>query len=215
MTFDLNETRTDSQLLELSRKGDRDALGQLIAKHYQHCIRAATCILRDPAEAEDQVQQASRKAFEHLHQYLGEAEFSTWLLHIVVNECKMALRSRKRAHFAYLNNSCDGLERRPMELPESASDPENEAIKKDAFEALRMEIRHIPPLFRQVILLRDVEDLPMPEVAHRLGITVPAAKSRLIRARGELRQRIIRRFGPGGHMMLLSTVGTVPFRATA
>ena len=212
MTFDTSDTRSDLHLLELSRKGDRDAFGQLIGKHYQNCIRAATCVLRDPTEAEDQVQQASRKAFEHLHQYLGEAEFSSWLLHIVLNECRMALRSRKRAHFVYFDHSCDGRDRRPMELPEPASDPENEAIKNNIFEVLRTEIRHIPPLFKQVILLRDIEGLTMPDVAHRLGITLPAAKSRLIRARGELRQRIIRRFGPGEHMMLLSTAGTFPAR---
>ncbi|MBV8572091.1 MAG: sigma-70 family RNA polymerase sigma factor [Acidobacteriaceae bacterium] len=205
MTWDAKDRRSDIELLECSRNGDRDAFGQLVGRHYITYIRISTCILRDPAEAEDAVQQAMAKAFAHLYQYLGEAEFFAWMLRIVVNECRMLMRTRKRTYSRRLNvPRCEG-ENRPMEVPAMANDPEVEAINKDMIRVLQTEIRHIPPLLRQVILLRDIDQLPMPDVAEQLGITVAAAKSRLLRARGELRKRILHRFGHATHMMPVST----------
>jgi RNA polymerase sigma-70 factor (ECF subfamily) len=196
MTFNQTDTRDDVQLLELSRKGDAEAFGQLVGKHYHSCVNLAASILRDRGEAEDEVQQAMWKAFEHLDQYLGEAEFFTWLLRIVVNQCRMLLRTKKRARFVRLSGGSEAGDDRPMELVSLAADPERQLVKREMLDVLRTEIRHIPPLLREVVVLRDVDGLPMPEVAARLGITVPAAKSRLLRARGELRARVMRRCGP-------------------
>lgn len=208
------DTRTDLDLLALARDGRREAFGQLVGRHYRTCVKIATFMLRDRAEAEDEVQQACWKAFEHLDQYLGEAEFSTWLLRIVVNECLMLMRVRKRARFLYLDGDQRSDEGRPMELPSASPDPEQDLVKREMLEVLKREIRRIPPLLRNVILLRDVEELPMPDVAERLGITVPAAKSRLLRARIELRERVVQRFGPAKHMMPLSSEQTMPAKST-
>jgi RNA polymerase sigma-70 factor (ECF subfamily) len=194
------ETRTDFELLALSRNGDRDAFGRLVSKHYGNCLNLATFILRDRAEAEDEVQKACWKAFEHLHQYLGEAEFSTWLLRIVVNECRMLMRGRRRERFAYLDSDRTANGGRPMELPSLDADPEQDFIKREMLEVLHREIRCIPQFLRDVILLRDVEEIPMSDVAERLGITVSAAKSRLLRARGELRERVMLRCEPAKRM---------------
>jgi DNA-directed RNA polymerase specialized sigma24 family protein len=73
MTFDPTDARDDLELLERSRQGDRPAFGELVSKYYGSCVKLATFLLRDRAEAEDGVQQALEKAFQHLHQYLGEA----------------------------------------------------------------------------------------------------------------------------------------------
>lgn len=200
-----NETdiRTDRELLELSRDGDRDAFGELVSRHYRSCLNLATYILRNRTEAEDEVQQALWKAFDHLDQYLGEAEFFIWLLRIVVNECRMLMRSKKRVRSLYIDGSVNTLANRPIELVSSITDPEYEVINREMVDVLRTEIQRIPPLFRQVIVLRDVEERSMLEVANTLGITIPAAKSRLLRARTELRQRIIRRCGANKHMVPL------------
>jgi len=200
MRLDTNDTRSDLQLLKLSRSGDCDAFGQLARKHYRSCVNVATSILRDRTEAEDEVQKALSKAFEHLDQYLGDAEFFTWLVRIVVNECRMLIRAKKRARILYLSDG-NASEDRHSELLSSAADPEYQVVKCEMIDVLNTEIRHIPPLFREVILLRDVNELPMSEVAGRLGITVSAAKSRLLRARNELRRRVTSRFAPAGHMM--------------
>src|SRR5205814_7987673 len=136
-------------------------------------------------------------------QFAGEAEFFTWLARIVANECRMLLRSKKRARFVYLSNGRDAGEDRHPELLSPGADPEYEALKCEIIDVLKTEIGHIPPLFRKVILLRDVEELPMSEVADQLGTTVSAAKSRLLRARIELRRRVTLRFRPARQMMPL------------
>ena len=208
MTYDPSDMRSDSQLLELSRKGDRNAFGQLVGKYYRNYVRIAACILRDPTEAEDGVQQALFKAFIHLDQYLEEAEFYAWVLRIVVNECRMLMRSKKRTYFCQFETRDNW----PIELPAITSDPEHQTIRMDMVKLLRIEIRRIPPLLRQVILLRDIDQLSMPDVANRLGITVPAAKSRLLRARGELRKRVLCRFGPARHMIPVAAGEVLPAR---
>ncbi|HEY7304969.1 MAG TPA: sigma-70 family RNA polymerase sigma factor [Bryobacteraceae bacterium] len=194
-----SDAQSDFQLIQLSRQGDREAFGELVKRHYGSCVNLATYILRNRAEAEDEVQQAFWKAFEHLDQYLGEAEFCTWLLRIVVNECRMLMRDKKRARFLYIDAGHSGSGGRQVEPHSPGADPEYDAVKCEMIEMLRTEMRRIPPLFRKVILLRDMEGLPMPEVADRLGITVPAAKSRLLRARNELRGRVMRRCGAAKH----------------
>jgi RNA polymerase sigma-70 factor, ECF subfamily len=212
MKFAPVDIRSDRELLKLAQAGDRNAFGQLISNHYQSCVNIATSILRNRTEAEDNVQQAAWKAFNHLDQYLGEAEFFAWLIRIVVNECRMVLRDRKRARFQPIGGSQQGADDRQPELLSQTADPECQSLKTEMIHVLKMEIQHIPPMFRVVILLRDVNELPMLEVADRLGITVSAAKSRLLRARNELRRRVTSRLGPARHMLPLSTEQTLPAR---
>jgi RNA polymerase sigma-70 factor, ECF subfamily len=209
MRFDTIDTRSNLQLLKLAQAGDGNAFGQMISKHYQSCVNVATSILRNRCEAEEKVQQAACKAFEHLDQYLGESEFFGWLISIVVNECRMVLRDRKRARFQPINT---GQEDRLPELLSRATDPECQTLKTEMISVLETEIQRIPAMFRDVILLRDVKELPMLQVADHLGITVSAAKSRLLRGRNELRRRVTCRLGPSRHMMPVSTEQTLPAR---
>jgi len=198
------DIRNDLQLIEQFRDGDRNAFEQLVSRHYCRCVNLATNILRNRAEAEDEVQQAFWRAFEHLDQYLGEAEFSAWLLRIVVNECRMLIRSKQRARLLYLDGGRSRSDVRPMELLSPIADPEYEVIKRQMIEGLRTEIQRIPLFFREVIMLHDLEELTMLEAAERLGITVSAAKSRLLRARRELRSRLSRRCSETRRMMPLA-----------
>ena len=183
---------TDGELVAHARQGSDEAFNLLVKRHYTTCVNIATFILRDRGDAQDEVQKACCKAFEHLDQYQGEAEFLTWLLRIVSNQCLMLIRVRRRARFVYIDADTGRERSSPMELPEIAPDPEHELMDRELREVLQKEIRHIPPLLRNVLLLRDVQELPMPDVAERLHITVPAAKSRLLRARVELRARVMR-----------------------
>src|SRR5581483_2182168 len=95
--------RTDFELIGIARQGDRGAFGELIQRHYRSCVNVATLVLRNRTEAQDEVQKAAWKAFAHLDQYQGAAEFSTWLLRIVENECLMLMREKSRAQFLYLD----------------------------------------------------------------------------------------------------------------
>ena len=204
--------RTDCELVDVARRGDRDAFGHLLERHYRRCVNVATLVLRDRSEAQDEVQKAAWKAFAHLDQYHGVAEFSTWLLRIVENECLMLLRERRRAQFVYLDADASTHGTGPVELPAFAADPEHDLIKHQLLEMIQREVCRIPPLLRNVLLLRDIEQLPMADVAQRLAISVPAAKSRLVRARHELRERLMRFCGPNGMRMTASKVQTLPAR---
>jgi RNA polymerase sigma-70 factor (ECF subfamily) len=201
---------SDSELVGRSRQGDTNAFGELLNRHYDACAKLAGFILRNSTGASDEVQKACWKAFEHLDQYRGTAEFSTWLSRIVVNECRMVLRANRGKQFISLDNigrAPDG----PLGLAIAAEDPEHDLMKREVAEVVHREVRHLPTVMRNVMLLYDVEGVPMPEVASRLGITVPAAKSRLGRARLEVRSRVRHHFGANGSHWR-SSVRTLPAR---
>jgi RNA polymerase sigma-70 factor (ECF subfamily) len=182
----------DADLVELARHGCDEAFGELIRRHWSKCLKVAASYLRNATDAEDQVQNACVKAYEHLDQYQGEAEFATWLARIVANQCLMSLRSGRRIRFLYLDDAAAEQRFVPIQLTDHAPDPEIELEDSEMRHVVRDEIRRMPPLLRKVMLLRDIDGLPMSDVAGKLGITISAAKSRLVRARMELRSRMVR-----------------------
>lgn len=203
----------DAILVDLARHGDENAFSELVRRHHRRCVELATFFLRNHWDAEDQVQFALLKAHVHLSQYHGEAEFSTWLLRIVTNECFMFMRERRRARFVYIDDNSRESEAPPLQLPERGPDPESVLASCELKRVLRTEIRHVPPLLRNVIMLRDIQGLPMTAVAEALHISVPAAKSRLLRARTELRLRLRRHRDNNGTRLSLSRSATPLKRA--
>lgn len=186
---------SDMDLVDLAKGGNQHAFSELFRRHHSRSVNLASCILGNHAEAEDETQNAYCKAFEHLDQFNGEADFSIWLSRIVVNQCLMLMRDKRRARFLYLDAGIPGSRGGSIELPSWRLGPEDELGRRQFQDVLEREIRHLPPLLRKVLLLRDVDELPITEVATRLGIGVSAAKSRLLRARLELRNRILRHCG--------------------
>jgi RNA polymerase sigma-70 factor (ECF subfamily) len=108
----------------------------------------------------------------------------------------MRIREERNLRFVYLDESTESNVR--MELVGQLADPEDELGVDEVVSLLRREISRIPPMLRHVMLLRDLDQLSMPAVAMRLGLSVPAAKSRLARARTELRSRIAKHCGRKG-----------------
>ena len=194
----------DCRLVEMAREGDKDAFGELILRHYRRCIDLAKLFLRNHCDAEDQVQIACSKAYLRLEQFQGEAEFATWLSRIVTNQCLMFIREKRRARFIYLDDTSRQPDAPPLELPACGPDPEGELALHELKDILRTEIRRVPPLLRNVITLRDIQELPIKDVAEQLQIGVPATKSRLLRARTELRSRLKRRCDNIGTLPTLS-----------
>lgn len=188
----------DDELVVKAQSGENAAFAELIERHMTTCKRLAVSILRDQADAEDEVQNACWKAFEHLGQFQKDAKFSTWLSRIVVNQCLMRLRKERRARFLYLDEGVQGEEVTTIDLADDNPSPEEGLARTEIASVLRQEIRRIPPLLRDVFILRDVQELPMHEVAERLGISIAAAKSRLLRARLELRARMGKHCGITG-----------------
>jgi RNA polymerase sigma-70 factor, ECF subfamily len=207
----INEN-TDAALVQSAKQGDKQAFGELVRRHHHWCVGLASGILRDRGDAEDEAQNAYWNAFQHLDQYQGDAEFSTWLARIVVNQCLMFIRTRRRARFLHLDAGIPGFPSGSIDLPSWRLDPEGEMGSRQLREVLQREIQCIPALLRNVVLLSDVEELPIVEVADRLGISVSAAKSRLLRARLELRQRVLRHCGASGHLSLTVRAAAPPER---
>lgn len=194
----------DDRLVELSQAGDEEAFGELVRRYTPACMKLALAMLRDRENAEDETQTALWKAYQHIGQFQRDSRFSTWLTRIVVNQCLMSLRRQRRARFLYLD---DGVERddiATLELPGTGSTPEQSLARREVADVLQKEIGRIPPLLRSVFVLRDVQELPMTAVADQLGISIAAAKSRLLRARTELRERLQKHCGRLGAGTLLA-----------
>lgn len=190
------DTQSNDELLNRTRLGDQDAFTALIQRHHATCINIATCILRDREEAKDQVQKAYWKAHMHLDQCHGGEGIAAWLLSIVKTECLMLLRVKRRMPLLYIDdNRRDGQKR---ELRGNNPDPEHEVIRRELIALARREVHLMPRVLQDVLVLRDLEELSITEVAERLRISIPAAKSRLLRARQELRKRLIVYYDNGG-----------------
>jgi len=189
---------SESELIDLAQTGDHSAFGELVARHHTAATKIALSILRDRSDAEDEVQNAVFKAYEHIAQFQREAKFSTWLTRIVVNQCLMRLRQLRRSKLLYIEEAVSSDEALTFELPDTRRSPEDEFGRNQVSRLLEQEIRRTPLLLRRAFLLRDVEQRSMPEVAEELGISVAAAKSRLLRARAELRRRMTRHAGTVG-----------------
>jgi RNA polymerase sigma-70 factor (ECF subfamily) len=191
---------TDDELVRSAQEGHQPAFAELTRRNYSSSFKLALSILRDRQEAEDEVQNAYWKAYRHIGQFQQDSKFSTWMTRIVVNQCLMRLRQTRRAKFLYLDDTIIGEERGTLELVDRADTPEKQLGSKELSILIHREISHIPPLLRNVFVLRDVDELPMDQVADRLGISVAAAKSRLLRARLELRSRMEKHCGRSGSM---------------
>ena len=193
--------QADEDLVARARNGDSAAFSELIRRHMKDCRKRAVHMLRNRCDAEDEVQNALWKAFERLRQFRGRGTFAAWLRRIVENQCLMRLRCERDLRFIYLDEASDTNVQ--LELVGQAPGPEDQLGVEEVVALLRREISRIPPLLRSVLLLRDVDQLPMPEVAARLGLSIPAAKSRLMRARAELRSRLQRHCGRKGPSTLM------------
>jgi RNA polymerase sigma-70 factor (ECF subfamily) len=194
---------TEEALVQLARQGDLEAFGILIQRHHNACLKRAMLMIRNRSDAEDEVQNAYWKAFQRLEQFRGEGTFGAWLARIVENQCLMRIREDRNSRYVYLDESSESHV--GIELVGQTTGPEDQLGGTEVANLLRQEVSRIPPLLRSVLLLRDLEELSMPDVAARLGLSVPAAKSRLMRARTELRARIGKHCGRKGAGTLMQT----------
>lgn len=192
------------------RNGDMAAFGELVERHRTACLRVAVIMLRNRSDAEDEIQNAFCKAFQRLDQYRADGSFGAWLSRIVENQCLMRLREKRYIRVVCIDDSSEMKPR--MELVGQLASPEDDLGFKEVAALLRREVFRIPPLLRDVMILRDLDQLAIQEVALRLGVSVPAAKSRLMRAREELRSRIRKHCGRKGAGTL---VHSTPYSKTA
>lgn len=192
----------DSQLLADAKAGDDEAFEELIRQSWVPCMRVAQNLLRSPDDAADALQTAFCRAFIHLSGFRGEAQFSSWVVRIVVNQCMVRLRAPDRKRVLSYDQTPDGVE--CLRAEEMHSDnPEDRLGDRQVAELLRFELSCLPPFLRVPLELYYLDGENLEDVAVNLGITVMAAKSRLHRGRQYLRDRMTRHCGRSGGATLL------------
>ena len=183
------ETPTDQELVHRVQQGDTEAFGLLALRHQRSTYWVIQAILHNQADTEEILQETFVKALQHIRDFRGEARFATWLIRIAINEARM--RQRKYRPGLYESLDEDKSEQddfRPRELSDWRPNPEEILAKEEIAELLRRAIQSLPSIYREVFLLRDVEHHSTEETATTLAITVPAAKTRLLRARLMVRE---------------------------
>ena len=190
-----NEQHPDLALVERVRAGDVAAYDELVHKYERQVFRIAQHITQNREDAEDVMQDAFVKAFEKLDQFQGNSKFYTWLVRIAVNESLMRLRKRRTGKMVSMDDEILTEEGSvPRDFADWAPNPEQNYSQSELAEILRKTIQGLPQGFRVVFVLRDVDGLSTEETAQTLGLSIPAVKSRLLRARLQLRERLSRYF---------------------
>ena len=183
------------QLVRAAKQGDDKAFEELVRRYDRNVFRIAQHITQNREDAEDVVQDAFLKAYGNLNQFQEQSKFYTWLVRIAVNEALMKLRRRRPERTVSLDEEVkteeDSL---PREVADWSPNPEQQYSQAELREILSRTIQGLPPGFRTVFVLRDVEGLSTEETAEALDLSIPAVKSRLLRARLQLRERLSRYF---------------------
>jgi RNA polymerase sigma-70 factor (ECF subfamily) len=178
----------DELLVVRAKAGDTLAFVELRERHSTKVLRTVYRITRNWEDAEDALQESLLKAFRHLNGFENRCSFSSWLTRIAINSALMTLRKRracKEISIDIAGDDCEIFGRlEPQDLSEN---PERRYARCEREELLNGAMLQLKPGLRDVIQLRQVEEYSMNELAECLGISLPAAKSRLLRAKRALR----------------------------
>jgi RNA polymerase sigma-70 factor (ECF subfamily) len=181
---------TDTDLLDAARAGDRVALERLLARHQPRVYRFGLKMCRDAEDAKDVLQETLLAVARGLKDFRGASSVSTWLYTIARSFC---IKKRRRSKFApEAEESLDAREpgEEARQLPDPARPPDESLAGRQVEAALEAAIAALEPMYREVLVLRDVEGLSAPEVAEVMGLSVEAVKSRLHRARVAVREAV-------------------------
>ena len=185
----------ETTLVAQSREGDTSAFGELVRRYEGKIFRLAQHVTQNREDAEDVLQETFMKAYEHLDQFQGNSKFYTWIVRIAVNQALMKLRRRKTDKSVSLDETIDtGEDTMIREIAAWDEDPEQRFSRDELGGILDTAVQSLEAPYRSVFTLRDIDDLSTEETAEALGLSVPAVKSRLLRARLQLREKLTRYF---------------------
>jgi RNA polymerase sigma-70 factor (ECF subfamily) len=191
----VSERWSDLEVVERVRAGDTGLYEIIIRRYNQRLYRIARAILRDDDEAEDVMQAAYVRAFQHLHQFAGDAPFSAWLTRIAVNEALQRLRLRKRSRqLDDFEQNEEGL----MSAVDTSPDPEHSASIAELGQLLEEAVLGLPDHYRSVVMMRDIEQLSTAETAAVLDLSEQNVKVRLHRGHSLMRGWLFARVGETG-----------------
>ena len=191
--------REDEHLLVAAAKeGEEQAFEELVNRYESKIFRLTRNITGNQEDAEDAMQEAFLKAYTHLQGFQGDSRFYTWLVRIAANEALMRLRKRRPGQFSLDEPVQGDSELMPRELEDWRPSPESEYAETEMHQLISDAVDKLEPDYRIVLVLRDVEELSTQDTAEALEISVAAVKSRLLRARLKLREKLNRHFRQGG-----------------
>ena len=193
-TVPTTEVLSDEEVVRRVRAGEAALFEVLMRRHNQRLYRTARAIVRDEAEAEDVMQQAYVNAYTHLGQFTGRARFATWLTRIAMYEALG--RIRRRARVTEIESMADGGDGGVV-LQDRGPNPERQAFIGELRRTLEGGVDALPEAYRSVFVLRDVEGLTTAETAECLGLSEDVVKTRLVRARAQLRRQLSEQIGQG------------------
>jgi RNA polymerase sigma-70 factor, ECF subfamily len=182
----------EKELIARVVAGETDLFHELIRPYERMVYLSVLAMLRNEQEAEDAAQEVMINAFRHLKSFRGDAKFSTWLVTIAMNEGRQRLRKAKAAQLESLDEEKEEREGdfTPAVLTDWREIPSEALEKKEMRQKLREAVEQLPPIYREVLVLRDLEELNQEETASALGIPVTLVKVRLHRARMMLQKML-------------------------
>jgi RNA polymerase sigma-70 factor, ECF subfamily len=202
----------EQRLIQRIRDGEHEVFYQLIHPYERRVYAAAFAILHNETDAEDCAQEAVLKAFKHIRQFRAAARFSTWLIQIAVNEARMRRRKERVDLVEPIdkerNEEGDYM---PREFADWREIPSDVLERKEIRDKLAEALASLGQIYREVFVLRDMEQLSIEETASALGISTSSVKTRLLRARLMLRDLLAPGLGGAWNSKLSFAKGTKPW----
>ncbi len=185
----------EAALVQRAKAGDAAAFSDLVTHYDRRVFRMAKQITQNDDDAEDVLQETFMKAYSHLDDFQGNSKFYTWLVRIAVNEALMKLRKRRSDRTVPLDEPIDtGEDEVIREIAVWEENPEQRYSREELAQVLDEAVQSLKPAYRTVFILRDIEELSIEETAQALDLSISAVKSRLLRARLQLREKLTRLF---------------------
>lgn len=181
---------TDAQVVDRVRAGQRELFEVLMRRHNQRVYRAVRSVLKDDPEVEDVMQQAYMLAFLHLNQFAGNAQFSTWLVRIAINEAFGRIRRARKLVLVPPEAHAEEEHARMSKQPEYPPTPEEHAARRELATLLESALDDLPEMYRGIVILREVEGLSTAETAEALATSEDVVKTRLHRGKALLHKRL-------------------------
>jgi RNA polymerase sigma-70 factor (ECF subfamily) len=182
----------EADLIARIRAGERDLFYELIQPYQRTVYAAAFSVLGNASDAEDAAQEAFLKALTHLGQFRAEAKFSTWLVQITLNEARLRIRKDRKGLYSSIDEGAqdDDGDYFPIDYADWREIPSETLQRKELKQALQRALASLRPIYREVLVLRDIEHLSITETAAALDITEASVKTRLLRARLMMRDAL-------------------------
>jgi len=183
----------DAELIKAFQAGKKAAFDELVLSHKDKVFNLCYWFVGDYQDANDLAQDVFFKAFKALKNFRFESAFSTWIYRIAVNTCKNRLKSfqyRLKKKFVHLNNTAAAKNNPGVEIADESSSPEIELGRKEKSRLIQTAINSLPTEKKAVVVLRDIEGLSYEEISSVTGFNLGTVKSKLARARQDLREKL-------------------------